>query len=88
MILNERSQPLGAQAGELTPVPAPAAKQSARSQQQRSAAEERPGAMRRTDESTGARAERKASPREADSSARAERKAADREAESEPAKSQ
>ena len=87
MILNERSTH-GAQAGELTPVPAPAAKQSARSQQQRSAAEERPGSTRGTDESTGARAERKASPREADSSARAERKAAEREAESEPAKSQ
>ena len=66
-------------------MPAPATKQSARSQQARSAAEERPGSTRRTDESMGARAERKASPREPDSSARAERKAAEREADSEPA---
>ncbi len=87
LMLIERSTP-GAQAGELTPVPAPGAKQSARSQQQRTAAEERSGSTRRTDESMSARAERKASPREPDSSARAERKAAEREAESEPADSQ
>ena len=87
LMSDERSTP-GAQAGELTPVPAPGTKQSGRSQQQRTAAEERPGSTRRTDESMSARAERKASPREPDSSARAERKAAEREAESEPVESQ